>query len=123
MEMKSDRKENCCVDNEMQINFLLVISTYRQLFINSMCFFFHSNDFKEKRQHSCIMRTLIVLNLFLIIAIALSIAVMFRFAAVIQESKTRSYASACISGIFSHIIMQTVTLRLTVIRLAVITFL
>ena len=61
---------------------------------------FHSNDFKEKKPQSCIMRTLIVLNLFLIIAIALSIAVMFRFAAVIQESKIRPYAIACISEIF-----------------------
>lgn len=50
---------------------------------------FQSNrrGYPEKRQHSCFVRVLIVLNIFFIIAIALSIAVIYRFAALIQESK------------------------------------
>lgn len=45
----------------------------------------HSHD--EKKQHSCFMRTLIVFNIFFVIAIALSIAIIYRFGALIKECK------------------------------------
>lgn len=44
-------------------------------------------DFPEKRQHSCCVRVLIVSNMFLIIAIALSLIVIYRFAVQIKKSK------------------------------------
>lgn len=61
-----------------------VFSTFSFLYSN-----FQSNrrGYPEKRQHPCFVRVLIVLNIFFIIAIALSIAVIYRFAALIQESK------------------------------------
>lgn len=46
-----------------------------------------SHGIVEKKPHSCFVRTIIVLNIFFLIVIALSIAVIYRFAAIIKESK------------------------------------
>ncbi|XP_055295789.1 neprilysin-2-like isoform X2 [Sitodiplosis mosellana] len=60
----------------------------------------NSHDFQETRRNSCFVRTLIVLNVFFIIAIALSIAVIYRFAALIQENKTSDVCQTaeCVSA-------------------------
>lgn len=57
------------------------------LIYKSIHFHFYRRGFEEKKPRSCFVRLLIVLNIFFIIAIALSIAVIYRFAALIQESK------------------------------------
>lgn len=65
-------------------NFTFFLNSYLVILSFSI---YNRRGFPEKRQHSCFVRVLIVLNIFFIIAIALSIAVIYRFAALIQESK------------------------------------
>lgn len=69
-------------------NSIFVLSCFLILFV--LLFFsppFHLNSHDEKKQHSCCMRTLIVFNIFFVIAIALSIAIIYRFGALIKECK------------------------------------
>lgn len=82
-------------------HFIITSTTFFAMYFSSNLLFFylfilfffcssillHRRGFEEKKPHSCFVRTLIVLNIFFIIAIALSIAVIYRFAALIQESK------------------------------------
>ena len=52
MEIVRDLKEDCGVDNDFRMNFfLLVISECRQLFINSMWFFFNFTAMISKRRN------------------------------------------------------------------------
>ncbi|XP_031626236.1 neprilysin-2-like isoform X2 [Contarinia nasturtii] len=68
--------------------------------VRSMDFDRHRHGIPEKKRHSCFVRTLIILNIFFIIAIALSIAVIYRFAALIKEYKSTSvcHDTGCVSA-------------------------
>lgn len=78
--------------SKIYLPFDLLESKAKVIILFLVLFFFiffisRRHSIVEKKPHSCFIRTIIVLNIFFLIVIALSIAVIYRFAAIIKESK------------------------------------